>query len=415
MDVVKTVKLKLFKPTKVKRELLLLLHENQRLLTEYVELIEQHNTTCKSLLHKLTYSELRSAYKLPSAIVQSARDKAVEAYKSYKARKRGGRKASKPCFKKGVPARLDGRTFSIIETDNRFKYFASIATYNGRIFVPLLGQRYQYKYLAKLFQGELLQGAAELVRKGNEFYVYLAVKKQVSVPKLDESFTPIGVDLGVNNLSTSVILGDKPSDARFFSGKPALSMKQRFSEFRASLGKAKKLWRIKASKEKESRCMRDINHKASAKIIQQALSVEKPVIVLERLKHIRQRTKAGRKLNRLLHGWAFAQLQCFIEYKAHWNGIPVVYVNPDYTSQRCSSCGFTDKANREGKNFKCKKCGYELNADLNAATNIAKQYKNFASGYTSDASGDVAMPLIPAMKRNEYKAIPAIDRGNPYL
>ncbi len=415
MQVLKTVKLKLFRPTRVKQQLLLLLHENQMLLNEYAALIEEHGTISKALLHKLTYQKIRSTYGLPSAVVQSARDKAVEAYKGYKAKKRRRKKASKPCFGGCVPVRLDKRTFSVIETDNRFKYFASIATATGRVFVPLLGQRYQYRYLARLFQGELQQGTAELLEKGGEFYVYLTVKKESSVPRPDKGFTPVGVDLGLNNLSTSVILGDKPAAIRFFSGKPALKIRRRFSAFRASLGKAKLLWRIKASKEKESRCMRDINHKASAAIIRQALAVEKPIIVLERLQGIRQRPKSGKRLNRMLHSWAFRQLQQFIEYKANWNGIPVAYVKPEFTSQKCSSCSFTGKANRKGKAFACRKCGYQLNADLNAAINIAKKYKNFASGYMLDALGEVATPLTPAVERKECKVVSVVDRGSPGL
>ncbi len=206
-----------------------------------------------------------------------------------------------------------------------------------------------------MFQGELLQGTAELLFKDGDFYIYLSLKKEVVVSEPDATCTAIGVDLGLHNLSTSVILKDKPTKASFFSGRPALAMRQHFAEFRKSLAKAKKLKRIKASKEKESRCMRDINHKASAAIIKQALAVEKPVIVLEKLQHIRRRAKAGKNLNRMLNNWAFAQLQSFIEYKANWNGIPVAYIDPKYTSQRCNRCGFIHKGNRKGRNFACKK------------------------------------------------------------
>jgi len=33
-------------------------------------------------------------------------------------------------------------------------------------------------------------------------------------------------------------------------------------------------------------------------------------------------------------------------------------------------CGYIDKNNRHGSAFKCKNCGFELNADLNASRNI---------------------------------------------
>ena len=46
-------------------------------------------------------------------------------------------------------------------------------------------------------------------------------------------------------------------------------------------------------------------------------------------------------------------------------------MNPTYTSQRCSRCGWVRKGNRKGKQFKCDKCGFTHDADLNASSNIA--------------------------------------------
>lgn len=48
----------------------------------------------------------------------------------------------------------------------------------------------------------------------------------------------------------------------------------------------------------------------------------------------------------MAHTWAFAQLGDFITYKARRAGVPVVYVDPAYTSRTCSRCGHVDKANR---------------------------------------------------------------------
>lgn len=378
-----------------------MLEENAKLLNQYVAVMEKHKTASKTVLHRLTYGRLRSTSKLPSALIQTARDRAVEAFKSFKKRKQRNRKASLPTFNACVPVRLDARVFSVVETDNKFKYFASIASCNGRVFVPLLGQRYQYKYLKKLLGKELEMGTVELVKKDKEFYVYIAVKKEVTVNTPTKSFTPIGVDLGLVNLSTSVILKDSRLEGvRFSSGRKVIAKRNHFTTLRKQLGKAKKLWKIKSSKQKESRYMRDLNHKISSKIIKQALSAENPVIVMENLKHIRQRINASRKMNKHLHNWGFRQLQGFIEYKAAWLGIPTAFVNARYTSQKCSKCDHVEKANRNGRVFKCKRCGYELNADLNAAINIAKSFKgnvvkNFASSYMLDAAGDVATPLTP--------------------
>ena len=58
---------------------------------------------------------------------------------------------------------------------------------------------------------------------------------------------------------------------------------------------------------------------------------------------------------------------------AEREGITVRYVEPAYTSQTCARCGHIDKENRQTQErFICTKCGFELNADHNAAINIAR-------------------------------------------
>lgn len=82
------------------------------------------------------------------------------------------------------------------------------------------------------------------------------------------------------------------------------------------------------------------------------------------------------KQPKFLKGWTYYDLGLKIRYKAADKGINVVEVDPHYTSQRCSKCGYIDRANRPKEEmgqayFKCVKCGYSANADYNAARNIA--------------------------------------------
>ncbi|MFQ1021604.1 transposase [Tardisphaera saccharovorans] len=63
-------------------------------------------------------------------------------------------------------------------------------------------------------------------------------------------------------------------------------------------------------------------------------------------------------------------MQKLIEYKAEDARKIVIYIDPKHTSQKCSMCGYIDKNNRHGSAFKCRNCGFELNADLNASRNI---------------------------------------------
>jgi len=63
----------------------------------------------------------------------------------------------------------------------------------------------------------------------------------------------------------------------------------------------------------------------------------------------------------------FRQLQ----YKAEEAGRRFVAVDPKYTSQICSECGFKHPDNRKTQaDFQCLSCGHQDNADYNAAVNI---------------------------------------------
>jgi transposase len=47
-------------------------------------------------------------------------------------------------------------------------------------------------------------------------------------------------------------------------------------------------------------------------------------------------------------------------------------INPKYSSQRCSSCGFIHEDNRISQSkFICLECKVEMNADYNASKNIS--------------------------------------------
>ena len=90
------------------------------------------------------------------------------------------------------------------------------------------------------------------------------------------------------------------------------------------------------------------------------------VLKLEDIKNLRYKCNTSRKLNHFVYSEIFGKL----EQRAEILGVQVVKVTPTYTSQRCSHCGWVRKLNRKGQKFKCTKCGYTQDADLNAAFNI---------------------------------------------
>lgn len=89
---------------------------------------------------------------------------------------------------------------------------------------------------------------------------------------------------------------------------------------------------------------------------------------------IRERARLKKPQRVTLNSWAFGQLGSFIAYKARKAGVPVVHVNPAYTSQECSQCHHIDKRNRPRQAvFTCRSCGFVEHADLNASHTIAQR------------------------------------------
>lgn len=85
----------------------------------------------------------------------------------------------------------------------------------------------------------------------------------------------------------------------------------------------KKLNAIKRINDKESRIMKDINHKISKQIVDFAVENNCGTINLEDFSDIRQTSRTRSKNKQSLHSWTFYQLASFVEYKAYNLGIRI--------------------------------------------------------------------------------------------
>jgi putative transposase len=232
---------------------------------------------------------------------------------------------------------------------------------------------------------------ADLLEQDREWWLHVVV----SVPALNVQPTDevIGIDLGINRPAVT-------SHNRFLGAKRWKAIEGRsFKHIRALQKKGTKsakrrMWKVKR---RRARFRRDADHVLSKRIVQAAHPGG--MIVLENLKGIRKRIKQGsrsskqRQAKRRMHSWPFASLKMKIEYKAEERSCMVVAVDPRHTSQKCSCCGHTARNNRRSQSeFWCRKCGWHLHADLNAARNIAAKYR---AGGANDATGGLRnQPIV---------------------
>jgi putative transposase len=208
-------------------------------------------------------------------------------------------------------------------------------------------------------------------------FVYISFSVKENPPTLPTSF--IGID---RNTTGHVAVTATPSTGKVEKlGKSLLYVHKKYSAIRKRLQREGKFRELKKLKNRESNIIKDLNHKISRKIVDMA-KLQHAALVLEDLSGIKNRKNQNRSFNYALHSWSFYQLQSFVEYKAKLLGIPVLYVDPAYTSQDCSVCG--SRGIRNGKLFKCPFCGHVDHADVNAAFNIALRQKSMVDCFKKE-------------------------------
>ena len=185
----------------------------------------------------------------------------------------------------------------------------------------------------------------------------------------------MGVDTGIKVPAVAYIAG---KSARFYgNGRHMRYKRRKFYARRKKLQHFKKKKSVKGTNNKESRWMKDVNHKISRKIVNHAHAQGVATIRVESLKGIRfgtTRTSRGasaQKNNRAQNSWTFYQLTAFITYKAARLGIKVEMVDPAHTSQECPACKHRNKA--DDRMYACRDCGWKGHRDSVGAINISRR------------------------------------------
>jgi putative transposase len=253
----------------------------------------------------------------------------------------------------------------------------SLATIQGRQVLAL----HLYPYAVRLLEQSVGYDSADLIYRKGRFWLHVVV----TLP--DVEFVPngdvVGVDFGLTRpavASNNKFFGNrswKATERRYFRLKRALQSKGSDSAKR----------HLQKLAHKVSRFRLNCDHVVSRQLVQSV--IPGTLIVIENLQEIRSNTrqrKRSKQQKRAMHQWSFNRLRDLLTYKAEAHGCMVVGVDPRHTSQRCSRCGHIHRSNRPSQSrFKCRNCGFELNADLNGSRNIAVKY--LASVGIADAGG----------------------------
>ena len=303
-------------------------------------------------LHHRTYHAYKATFNLSSQMLIRQIAKVADAYK------------------------LDKKTKRTFKPLGSIAYDSRIMTYKPNNVVSLwcIGGRQKIDFVCHNPDYiPYIKGEADLVYKKGKFYLF----QTVDVPEEDvedvEAF--VGVDFGLTDI---VVTSDGVKHSADGLNKYREHRQKVRSSIQAKADTSKRSTKRncrKLSKRlqgKERTHSQIVNHTIAKSIILSAKESGKGVAI-EDLTNIRFTSKRrNKKFRTKLGKWSFGQLRSFLEYKGLLYGVPVVVVDPRYTSQTCNVCKHLGK--RTNKVFKCtnKNCEVDtVDADFNAAQNIS--------------------------------------------
>ena len=332
----------------------------------HVEYAYKANSYNKTKAHHALYSLIKTNYpNIPTGLLQSVRDTAMEAVKSVKLNPN-----KKPRKSDRSAVRFDTRC---------------VAIRGNLLTISTLGKREKIllkipKYFQEIFNTWKFTGL-QLIYKFDKKKFFIALNYQKEGPDFQDGQI-LGIDRGLKNIVYC-------SNNHSVSGKTRNRIKRQYAFNRKKLqakGTRSAMRHLCRSRQREARFSLNENHIISKEIA----NLPYQVFVLEKLTGISNKRK-GKRMNRKLSNWSYYQLESLLQYKAEALGKKVEFVDARYTSQKCNMCSYTDRRNRNLENFVCKECGHAEHADLNASKNTRSKSGASTSSATRASSG--ASPL----------------------
>ncbi len=338
--------------------LLSLLETFRRMVNDCVRIGLRENVTSLKSLSLKSYKEL-SSYKVPSYYKLCAISTTVGMLRNHRKAKRKNPHVKTPYARRPMLTTCYG--FKII---------------GGSVRLPVEPRRYEYLPLNS-HALEVLSDPNVDVRSVTLTPHTISINFSKETAEI-ECMGQMGVDRNLDNVTTATATNDgKTNKVKAYDLSKVTLIKATYREVKSHFKRndariRKKIYQKYGQKERAR--VNQILHHTSKEIVKEAKALGFR-IVMEKLTGIRKLYRKGngqgKDYRAKMNSWSFRELQRQIEYKAKWEGIPVVYVNPRGTSKKCSICGSDTRMGMDRRLW-CPKCHLFIDRDENSARNLSR-------------------------------------------
>lgn len=314
-------------------------------------------------VHDAVYGIMREKFPMiPAQGIIKTYKEVISAFRSIKKNKH---KDAKNPERKNLAMRLDKRLYANLSVEG---VALTGEIRNKRSFYPFV----KFPKMQELFASCVTRDPLIFIRDGR---IFLSVPFEMAELPLQGNDS-IGVDLGVRRLFVT-------SEGKAFRDKKYLARRRKIRNQKRSLkcnGSKSAKKKLKKLKHKERNLSKDMCMRASQALL---ASTDASVIVMEDLSKLKENTKKTKdgfkrkRHNSVISQVPFYQFKEILAHKAALSGRKVITVSPIDTSQEDSRSG-KKNGTRKGCRYYCHD-GIVLDADWNAAINIAKRGKHPSS------------------------------------
>ncbi len=339
--------------------LLALLAEFRLIVNESIRIALREDIRSRLRLARVAYAALSAEHNVHKRYIPSAFEVALGILKAYRRRLRKGKQTNVPFVRR-----------LLLKAENQ-SYWLDRAT--GRLRIPIRGTEGVQLVLPlsnwhRSFLSDPSWGLGSLtVTPGR---IIVAVRKGTPPPcepaaalALDtneDSLDGVEAEGTASRLVTIPLGGLREVQATHFRRRRRLAKKK--AHDRRVMRRL-----LRQEGKREHNRVRQRLHRVSKALV--AVAKEAKVVLV--LEDLTLHGAAGRshRTNRRLSSWPRGELHRQIEYKAALAGVPVIKVNPAWTSKTCPVCG-ARRRDRVGQDFVCSMCDWEMDRQHNAACNI---------------------------------------------